>query len=326
MSNTPIPPNKPGGSSNGQSAPAPAQEASLTGYTPPAGEDEIVEELAEEIVDDVIEDAVVAPVQAPPPPAPVATPAPVVRAASPVPPSTPAAPIAPPAPVARVATPAPVTPPVPPAPPAGPSRADILLDSLAAEEYRRTSVAASAPIAPVAPAAPISSAQPVEPRVTYTTTPPPPSSGAGDAAPSEIVEDEVIEDAVDLGTAPAAVAPTPPPADLHVDLDEFSTAVDTAPKAPRPRTAMPKNVAPPSSLQSTSIPVLITVGLLLLGPGVWSVLILLGKTEIPGGEREDAKKMASLFWICLPMGLLLITGALYFLVQVRCHCGWLRRG
>lgn len=277
MSNGSIPPAS--GRPNGapgQSAPTPAAASNLTGYTPPEGTDEIVEELAEEIVDDVIEEAVVAPVQAPPPPAPAATPA-------------------------RVAAPAPVA-----HKPAA-STADSLLDALAAQEKERAAQVAAAP------AVPVTAAQNLEPRVTYTTTPAPtpPPAPAQPAA-----DEEIIEDAIDLGAAPAAQQAAPP-AEHHVDLAEFSTAVGTATPKPRPRTAMPKQAPPPSSLQATSIPVLITVGLLLLIPGVWALLIILGKTNIWRGDHEDARKMANLFVAGLPLGLLLISGAVYFLIQVR---------
>jgi len=189
------------------------------------------------------------------------------------------------------------------------------------EPQRRVVYTAPPPPGSVPPAS-IPNVPSIDSRVTYTATPvipgPNPPAAPAAAAPAETTADEeIIEDAVvaDVTTAvaPAPAAPAAPP--VEVDLDAFTDAVATAPK-PRPRPVSAKAAAPPSSLQSTSIPILMTVGLLLQVPGVWAVMVKMGK-EVPGSDRAEAATMANVMLMCMPLGLILISGAVYFFIQVR---------
>lgn len=67
-------------------------------------------------------------------------------------------------------------------------------------------------------------------------------------------------------------------------------------------------------LKAAAVPVLITVGLLLLIPGVWSLLILTGTWESP---REDAKTMAVAMLATWPIALSMFAGAGFFWWQIR---------
>ena len=65
-------------------------------------------------------------------------------------------------------------------------------------------------------------------------------------------------------------------------------------------------------LKATAAPLLATVGVLLLIPGIWSVLTLSGM-DIAGSKRDDAKAMATAMLVCWPIAIcLLVTAAIFF--------------
>ncbi len=93
---------------------------------------------------------------------------------------------------------------------------------------------------------------------------------------------------------------------------------DTQPRVvPAPARSRPR---PPArrdanhGLKTASVPVLITVGLLLLVPGVWSLLILTGTWESP---REDARTMAIAMLATWPIALSMFCGAWFFWHQTK---------
>jgi hypothetical protein len=86
-------------------------------------------------------------------------------------------------------------------------------------------------------------------------------------------------------------------------------------EAPRPRKALaPKLVNPSHTVKAMGIPVLLTVGLLLLIPGFWSLLLLAGAIK---NNREDARTMAFVMLMCWPIAAVLFTAAGYFYQQFR---------
>jgi len=66
-------------------------------------------------------------------------------------------------------------------------------------------------------------------------------------------------------------------------------------------------------LKQIAAPVLMTTGLLLLIPAVWSVLILSGALV---SEREGARNMALAMLVAWPMALILLAGGGFFVWQV----------
>lgn len=71
------------------------------------------------------------------------------------------------------------------------------------------------------------------------------------------------------------------------------------------------------SLQAATVPVLITVGILLILLGVWGTLVLCG-SDVVLSDREDAQGMAwAMVLIGYPLGLCLVAGAGYFVYDLR---------
>lgn len=68
--------------------------------------------------------------------------------------------------------------------------------------------------------------------------------------------------------------------------------------------------------RSASVPVLITVGLIMIALGVWGLLVKAGNTTLPMADRPDAGNYAILALVGLPLGILLLAGAGFFLYQL----------
>jgi len=69
-------------------------------------------------------------------------------------------------------------------------------------------------------------------------------------------------------------------------------------------------------LKRTAIPILLTVGVVLLIPGIWAVCLLIG-LEVPRHNEPDAKQVALAMLITWPLSLCMIGGAIFFLMQTR---------
>ena len=68
-------------------------------------------------------------------------------------------------------------------------------------------------------------------------------------------------------------------------------------------------------LRATAAPLLVTVGVLLLIPAVWAVLLLMG-VGVPGAEREDSRPMATVMLLSWPIAICLIATSIVFFLQV----------
>lgn len=79
----------------------------------------------------------------------------------------------------------------------------------------------------------------------------------------------------------------------------------------RPLPSKKKN----SEIKAMAAPVLMTVGLMLLIPAFWSVLVLTG-APVPMADREDASTMAKVMLLCWPLSLTLIIPAVFMFVQI----------
>lgn len=70
-----------------------------------------------------------------------------------------------------------------------------------------------------------------------------------------------------------------------------------------------------NDLKATAVPLLGTVGGLLLIPAVWAVLVLAG-VAVPAADREDSRPMAAIMLVSWPIAICLIWAAVYFHFQV----------
>jgi len=70
-----------------------------------------------------------------------------------------------------------------------------------------------------------------------------------------------------------------------------------------------------NDLKATIAPLLVTVGVALLIPAIWSTLLLLG-IDVPGAERKDARPMAAIMLLSWPIAICLIAAAVAFFIQV----------
>jgi len=123
------------------------------------------------------------------------------------------------------------------------------------------------------------------------------------------------------------------PADLHEDEgiivgeidDESGEIGGAAPYASNPVISTPGSSSPRRSsvrktkkndgLKAVFAPVLLTTGILLLIPAVWSVLLLSGM-QVWQSERDDARSMAMAMLISWPIALLLLVAGGWMLLQV----------
>jgi hypothetical protein len=62
-------------------------------------------------------------------------------------------------------------------------------------------------------------------------------------------------------------------------------------------------------IRTASIPVLITMGLVMLALGVWGIMIKSGNTTLPMAEQANAQELAILGLIGLPIGILMFASA-----------------
>lgn len=85
-----------------------------------------------------------------------------------------------------------------------------------------------------------------------------------------------------------------------------------SPASRRPRPPVKRDAN--HGLKAAAVPILITVGVLLMIPGIWSLLILTGVWESP---REDAKTMAVAMLATWPIAASIFAGAGFFWWQIR---------
>ena len=87
--------------------------------------------------------------------------------------------------------------------------------------------------------------------------------------------------------------------------------------ASRSRSKLPQRKSSTHDLKATAAPLLGTVGILLLIPALWSVLLLVG-VGVPGSAREDSRPMAAIMLACWPIAIcLIITAAIFFKQTIR---------
>ena len=83
----------------------------------------------------------------------------------------------------------------------------------------------------------------------------------------------------------------------------------------RSSTRLPQRKSKSLDLKATAAPLLATVGVLLLVPAFWSLLLLAG-VNVPGSDREDAGQMAAIMLVSWPIAICLIVAAVFFFLQI----------
>lgn len=96
---------------------------------------------------------------------------------------------------------------------------------------------------------------------------------------------------------------------IHSPAATASRQVKTPARRPPPRKKS-------HDMKATAIPLLITVGGLLLVPAIWGVLVLVG-AGVPGAGREDSGMMAGMMLGCWPIALCLIYYGVYLLRKLQ---------
>ena len=132
---------------------------------------------------------------------------------------------------------------------------------------------------------------------------------ADDAEAVVVAEDAVVE--VE-GTAAEVESSGPAETGNAEALAARSAAVRRSSRARAGRAS----TSATNDLKKVAVPMLITVGLLLMIPGLWALLVL-GGVEIFGSAKQGARGMAMVMLLCWPIALLLIFGAFYFIVELR---------
>jgi hypothetical protein len=98
-----------------------------------------------------------------------------------------------------------------------------------------------------------------------------------------------------------------------VDMSAFASAAAASASAhPRRPTPMPKKG---SGLKAIAVPIMGTVGVLLLVPATWALLYLFS-VQVPGFDRPSARPMAFMMMMCWPIAIILIAGAVVMFRQV----------
>lgn len=111
-------------------------------------------------------------------------------------------------------------------------------------------------------------------------------------AKAAFADDDDLQDNTDAGFEPASVAAAPV-------------------RRPTPRRKNQNN-----SFKAVMVPIVATVGILLLLPAVWGTMVVLGQ-NVWRSDRPDAATMGKAMLICWPLSLALIGLAVIMYLQVR---------
>lgn len=84
---------------------------------------------------------------------------------------------------------------------------------------------------------------------------------------------------------------------------------------PGPRRSARMHVKPAANLKAVFAPVFLTLGVLMLLPGIWAVLVLLGQ-DVWMSKAQGVDTMAKIMLVCWPVAIGLLAGAFIALVQL----------
>ncbi len=97
-----------------------------------------------------------------------------------------------------------------------------------------------------------------------------------------------------------------------------STKTRTKTSARQPARVTPRTTrrnAKSNDLKAVAAPLLATVGVLLLIPAMWALLLLMG-VGVPGSARDDSRPMAAVMLISWPIAICLIAASVLFFNQI----------
>jgi len=119
--------------------------------------------------------------------------------------------------------------------------------------------------------------------------------------------------------APRSAKTTTAPQSQRPAMKQTPKTINKKPQRPSPRqtpsrSRLPQRKSSSHDLKATAAPLLGTVGVLLLIPALWSVLLLVG-VGVPGSAREDSRPMAAIMLACWPIAICLIITAVIFFKQ-----------
>jgi len=157
------------------------------------------------------------------------------------------------------------------------------------------------------------------------------ASASGDE-PIEVepMEVEPIDEPQSTGgrpESPLSKRPEAPPT-VERDVSEMSanalahlSGTESAAYDPPARsTSRRRRIAKPDvgmiAFRTAAIPVLITVGLVMIALGVWGIMVKAGNTTLPMADQPNAPQLAIMGLVGLPVGLLLFAGAGFFFYTV----------
>jgi hypothetical protein len=110
-----------------------------------------------------------------------------------------------------------------------------------------------------------------------------------------------------IGAAPGDVA------DASTAAAASSPATTSARPRPGRKARSRHGSKQTNPLKAIGAPILITVGLLMLIPGIWSVLYLMGSVT---STKDNADLMAYVMLSCWPIAAILVASGIFFAVQV----------
>ena len=145
----------------------------------------------------------------------------------------------------------------------------------------------------------------------------------------DLVEVEPIDESPSgRPESPLSQRPEAPPTVEH-DVSEMSAnalaqlsgtqsaAYDPSTRSTSRRKRIPKPDVGMITFRTAAIPVLITVGLVMIALGVWGIMVKGGNTTLPMADQPNAQQLAMLGLVGLPIGLLLFASAGFFFFTVR---------
>jgi len=155
---------------------------------------------------------------------------------------------------------------------------------------------------------------------------------AASASGDEPIEPEPIEATSGRPESPIDNKPKRPDAPPTVEKDESElsanalaqlSGTETAAYDPGERSGSrrKRHLHPPDvgmiGMRQASVPVLITMGLVMLALGIWGIMVKAGNNTLPMADQPNADQLAILGLIGLPIGILMFAATAFMFYVVR---------
>lgn len=149
------------------------------------------------------------------------------------------------------------------------------------------------------------------------------------AAASSSNQEPILEPEPTRPESPVSKRPeSPSTSDTQTDSAEASASAlarlsgsESAPYDPPARSSsrrrkLKKPDVGMMAFRSAAIPVLMTMGLIMIALGVWGLVVKNGNTTLPLADQPNADQLAMIGLVGLPIGILLFAGAGFFFYQL----------